>query len=103
MRKRSLILPRLKCLVLLWMSCTAFAQTQQSPALFFRESWKDTAQVPVSQAFVSNANLQLKLYGPGKNDIEIVGSTTNERNPPHIWTGLCTPTCALALRHNTNY
>jgi len=50
-----------------------------------------------------NSKLELKLYGPGKNDLQVFGSNTNQTNPPHIWTGLCTPTCALALRDRESY
>jgi hypothetical protein len=98
-------------LILVFVSFTVFAQRssgessiQQAPApLLFRESWKETAEVPVTQAFVSNSSLELKLYGPGKSEMQIVGSQTNAKNPPHIWTGLCSPTCALALRHKDSY
>src|SRR5262249_34687600 len=57
----------------------------------------------VTQAFVSNDSLELKLYGPGAKELQVVGSNSNKSNPPHIWTGLCNPTCALALRHKDNY
>jgi hypothetical protein len=110
MQKRTLVASVVKWSLFLWISCATFAQgipgeTQapQTPPLFFRESWKETAEVPVTQAFLSNSDLELELYGPGKGDLQVVGSNTNKANPPHIWTGLCAPACALALRNKEGY
>src|SRR6185436_9207018 len=76
----------------LLMSLSAFAQ--QPPAepraapqpipLFFREIWKDTAAVPVTQAVVSNPDLELRIYGASKDDMTV----NNEGGVPHVWTGL---------------
>ena len=80
-------------------------QTQARPAplpapLFFREDWKPTVgdQHPLTADSVSNPNLELKLYGDGKNVL------INERNPPiHLFTGACETNCAVALREKKNY
>ena len=64
--------------------------------LFFKETWKDSTNVPVTQEFVANPDLQLKVYGKDAN-------VTGEGNIPHIWTGLCTPNCAVALRHKDSF
>src|SRR5436309_2810355 len=100
----------LKCILVLSIAASsAFAQepapraggeAQRTPQLVFREDWKETAQVPITPAFISNPSLDLKLYGANKNAIEVVGSKTN---PPHVWTGMCMPSCALALRHKDDY
>ncbi len=75
-------------------------QAPQPPPLFFKEGWKDfSGNVPVTQDFVTNPDLQLHLYGAGKEDFGI----TNEGNVPHIWTGLCASSCALTLSHKENY
>lgn len=74
--------------------------------LFFREEWKQNAaesEHPIDQTGVANANLELKLYGPSAKEIQIAGSATNETNPIHPWTGLCTTPCGLALRDKTNF
>lgn len=74
--------------------------------LFFREEWKTDAAAtehPISQESVGNANLELKLYGPTGKEILIAGSPTNETNPVHPWTGMCTTPCGLALRDKTNF
>lgn len=75
------------------------------PPLFFRETWKQApggAEQAVTPEGVAGANLELKLYGGGK-DIQITGTDGNESNPTHLWTGLCTATCAAALRDKDNY
>ena len=73
---------------------------QPPPPLFFKEGWKDLAgNVPLTQDFVTNTDLQLKLYGTGKEDFGV----TNEGGVPHIWTGLCATSCALTLSSKTNY
>ncbi len=87
-------------------SLGAFAQ-QQAPArrapqpipLFFRESWKDTTAVPMTQTVVTNPDLELKLYGAKPDDLNV----TNEAGVPHVWTGLCPAGCLIALRHKESY
>jgi len=65
--------------------------------LFFKETWKDiSGNVAVTQEHVTNPDLELKVYGKDVN-------VTAEGNVPHIWTGLCSPSCAVALRHKTSY
>ena len=48
-------------------------------------------------------NLELKLYGSSGKEIQELGSATDPNNPPHVWTGLCTSPCAVALRDKGNY
>ena len=106
MKRHIYILSAATCLILLFMASSAFAQqraTGPRPApeptpLFFREAWKETVEVPVTQAYLSNPDLELKLYGPGAKDIQI----TAEGSAPHLWTGLCAQMCGVALRHKTN-
>lgn len=104
------------------MVCSAFAQqpAQQTPVqarlgerapmprapLFFREEWKTPAgggEHGVTQDQVASANLELKLYGSSGKEIQELGSATDPNNPPHVWTGLCTSPCAVALRDKGNY
>jgi hypothetical protein len=98
-------------LILLYSPTGAFAQQPgergagRGPApqplpLFFRETWKRApGNVPLTQDFVVNPDLQLTLYGTGKEDFGV----TSEGNVPHIWTGLCATTCALTLSHRDNF
>jgi hypothetical protein len=75
-------------------------QAAQPIPLFFKETWKDgPGNVPLTQAFVVNPDLQLTLYGTGKEDFGV----TSEGNVPHIWTGLCATSCALTLSNKENY
>jgi hypothetical protein len=89
-------------------SLSAFAQepapaarraTPQPIPLFFREAWKDTAAIPVTQAGVTNGDLELKIYGATKDDMTV----NNEGGVPHVWTGLCPAGCAVVLRHKESY
>jgi len=75
-------------------------QAPQSPPLFFKETWKRApGNVPVTQAFVVNSELQLNLFGIGKEDFGV----TSEGDVPHIWTGLCASSCALALSKKDSF
>src|SRR5580693_6619063 len=72
----------------------------QPPTLIFKETWKQApGNVPVTQDFVVNPDLQLTLYGTGKEDFGI----TSEGDVPHIWTGLCATSCALALSNKDSF
>src|SRR5436190_2045797 len=74
--------------------------------LFFKEEWKTDAgatEHAISQDAVANADLELKLYGPTAKEFLIAGSPTNETNPVHPWTGMCTGPCGLTLRDKTNF
>jgi hypothetical protein len=76
------------------------------PPLFFKEEWQQTPandEHPVTQQSVGNPALELKLYGSSAKEIQLTGTAANENNPTHVWTGMCTSPCALALRHKTSY
>jgi len=76
------------------------AQAAQPAPVFFKETWKDfSGNVPMTQDFVLNSELQLSMYGTGKEDFHV----TNEGNVPHIWTGLCASSCALTLSNKDNF
>jgi hypothetical protein len=82
------------------------ARVTRAP-LFFREVWKQTPAggehpVDVNQA-LSNPNLELKLYGPTGKEILMTGAATDENNPIHLWTGMCTTPCAFTLRDKNNF
>ena len=107
-------------LLLLGIASSAFAQQQQAPAagqlgapratlppLFFREEWKQTpagGEHPVDLVgSLSNPNLELKLLGPTGKEILLTGAATDENNPTHLWTGMCTTPCAFSLREKNNF
>jgi hypothetical protein len=71
--------------------------------LFFRETWKTVkGEHGLSQEQLSNANLELKLYGPSANEIQTLGNADDPSNPPHVWSGLCPTPMAVALRDKDN-
>jgi hypothetical protein len=86
------------------------APENHRPGVFFREAWKHsgTPEHPLTQASVSNPDLELKLYGdPGKPDPDFGGIWENQRpqpqdDPPHIFTGTCRRPCGLTLRDKNN-
>lgn len=72
----------------------------QPAPLFFKETWKQApGNVPMTQEFVVNPDLQVNLYGTGKEDFGV----TSEGNVPHIWTGLCATSCAVTLSHKDSF
>ncbi len=74
------------------------------PGLLFKEGWKQTAQGgehPVTPDSNDNPRLDLKLYVPA-GQILLTGSAGDENVPIHLWTGLCTSPCAVALRDKTH-
>ena len=78
---------------------------QRSP-LFFREDWKPptpAGERPVRLDDVSNANLELKLYGTSGKDILFSGNAGSETNPLNLWTGVTTSPIAVAFREKNNF
>ena len=75
------------------------------PALFFREEWGQTekgGEHPTGPESVANPNLELKLYGPTGKEVLLTGAKGDDNNPIHLWTGMCTSPCAVALRDKNN-
>jgi hypothetical protein len=72
----------------------------QRPPLFFREEWKQGpkgGENPVTAASLANPDLELTLIVPG-GQIMLTGNAGDENNPIHVWQGLCTTPCGLAVR-----
>jgi hypothetical protein len=75
------------------------------PGLFFREEWGQTekgGEHPTGPESVTNPNLELKLYGPSGKEVLLTGAKGDDNNPIHLWTGMCTSPCAVALRDKNN-
>jgi hypothetical protein len=129
MPRRSVIVSTVTCLMFFVLACSAFAQQRQAPGagqegqrgggrgaaaarvtkapLFFKEEWKQTPAggehaVDITTA-LSNANLELKLYGPTSKEFLMTGAATDENNPTHLWTGMCTGPCGFTLRDKSNF
>jgi len=77
---------------------------QDRTGLFFREDWKETPpETPVTQAHVTNPELVLSLYGPGKSGIKKSHHDKPADDPYYIWMGECPANCALSLRHKSGF
>jgi hypothetical protein len=82
------------------------AQARSRAPLFFREEWKQTpagGEHPVTPESIGNPNLELKLYGTTSKEVQLTGAATDENNPTHVWTGLCSTPCAVAFRDKNNF
>jgi len=111
-------LPSVKCSVVLLIGLTAFAQQEKReaappyvpqdhrPGLFFREDFKGPPAgvhiAPLTQEFITNPQLELKLYGAGKQ-LQIDNSPLPKDDPNFVWTGLTESNWGLALKDRNNY
>jgi hypothetical protein len=76
------------------------------PPLFLKEDWKQIpggGEHPVTPASITAGSVELKLYGASSKEIQLTGVDGDENNPTHVWTGLCTTPCGLALRDKARY
>jgi hypothetical protein len=72
----------------------------QRPPLFWREEWQQGpkgGENSVTGASLGNPDLELTPIVPG-GQIMLTGAAGDENNPIHVWLGLCTTPCGLALR-----
>lgn len=71
------------------------------PELFFKEGFQrtETDKVAVTPANLTNANLELKVYGADAKNLTMGDST----GPINIWTGMTTSPVAVTLRDKNNY
>jgi hypothetical protein len=82
------------------------ASAPPRPGLFFEEAWQQIpggGENPISQAHVSNPDLELVLYGPNKEELAITGIPGSDVNPIHTWSGLCGAGCTFAFKHQDYY
>jgi hypothetical protein len=83
------------------------AESAVRPALLFREEWTQPPYTGklndenrrITQAAVTNANLELKLYGAGAHDI---GVYVHEGRHD-IWNGISNSPVAVTFRDKTSY
>jgi len=82
----------------------AAARRPTRPPLFLAEHWQQIpggGEHPVTPASLTNANVEMVLYGPSGSEIQLTGAAGNDANPVHVWTGLCTTPCGLTFRDKT--
>jgi hypothetical protein len=76
----------------------------ERPPLFFHEDFKESpAATPITQDHMSNQNLILTVYGPGKNGVRKSHHDTPADDPYYVWDGECEGNCAISLREKTSY
>lgn len=112
-------MPRMKrrithqLLVALALASSVFAQqppraqtpsNPKLPPLFFTETWKQTGlERDVDNNVLSNANLELKLYGPSATASDPDKRIWISTPPTNIWTGMTTTPFAATLRDKENF
>lgn len=69
--------------------------------LAFREKWTapGNEHFSVSQKSLGNLDLELHLYGSGKD----MDTVAENGGPLHVWTGNCLSPCGLTFRDKNNY
>jgi hypothetical protein len=76
------------------------------PVLVFKEEWKQTpagGEHGLVAEDVSNPNLDFKVYGVKPEELLVTGTTGDEGNPVHAWTGTCSAACAVTLKDKTHF
>jgi len=86
-----------------------FAQGRGAPApppLFFKEPWQISGPahaIASGENVLTNANLELKLYGPSAIAADPDKRIWISTPPTNIWTGMTTTPFAATLRDKANY
>ena len=70
------------------------------PELLFRMTLENDTRLPLSQDTVTTPNVDLQLYGDGKDILVAVGQGPNA---PRTFDGLCDRPCGFTLRDRNNY
>ena len=71
-----------------------------APQLLFNMTLRNDARQPLMQNAITTPNVDLQLYGDGKNIVVAVGSGPNL---PRTFFGLCEKPCGFTLRDRNNY
>ena len=80
-----------------------FAQQRGAPAapqLLFNMTLQNQTRLPLTQSSVTTSNVDLQLYGDGRN---IIVATGTGANFPRLFFGLCKGPCGFTLRDRNNY
>jgi len=76
------------------------------PPLFFKEAWQINGPahaIAPGENVLTNANLELKLYGPSAAAADPDKRIWISTPPTNIWTGMTTTPFAATLRDKSNY
>jgi hypothetical protein len=75
-------------------------QPPPAPLLLFDMTLQNNTRLPLAQGSVTTPNVDLQLYGDGRNIIVATGSGPNF---PRTFFGLCKGPCGFTLRDRSNY
>jgi len=92
--------------VVLESSAAAQGRGNAPPPLFFKEAWQISGPahaIAPGENVLTNANLQLKLYGPSAGAADPDKRIWISTPPTNIWTGMTTTPFAATLRDKDNY
>lgn len=93
-------LVRIAAITIASLTIAVVAQGFESPGLLFREDWKESAaEMPISQAHVSNRELALEVWGPGLHGIKKSNHPQIPNDPFYVWSGACPGNWAVSLKH----
>ncbi len=77
----------------------AAAAPAPAPVALFTLNLENATRLPLTQSAVTTPNVDLQLYGDGKN---IVVATGSGEHLPRLFLGLCRGPCGLTLRDRTS-
>jgi hypothetical protein len=86
--------------VLLLVATGVNGQQPPAPELLFRMTVQNETRMPLTQSGITTANVDLQLYGDGKNIIIATGAGPQL---PRLFFGLCQGPCGFTLRDRNNY
>ena len=75
-------------------------QPAPAPVLLFTLGLQNQTRLPLTQSSVTTPDVDLQLYGDGKN---IIVATGNGPQLPRLFFGLCTGPCGFTLRDKDSY
>ena len=82
------------------LSIPSRADAQYRPDQFFREDWAEIpAEIPLNPEHLSNDDLTLQMYGPGKDLLKKSHHDQPSDDPYYVWSGRCEGNWAVTLRH----
>lgn len=92
-------------LCLLLIPSKSVAQNENyRPALLFMEEWKEIpAEIPLHQGHVSNTDLIVSLYGPGRDSIKKSHHDAPPDDPYYTWSGRCLGNWAVTLKQKAKH
>ena len=75
-------------------------QAPPAPVLLFNMTLQNHTRLPLTQSSVTTPNVDLQLYGDGRNIIVATGAGANL---PRTFFGLCKGPCGFTLRDRSHY